>query len=309
MATLDDLAALGALDGANSIGNMDQLDNVTIHEASGTAAVSASATAAEPIKFIGFSAIAATSATATADVGRTKGMAATAASAGTVSASAFLIRLVNGQPTANVSATASSTLIRQLGSIQPVNFTVTVANVNGSNVFVIDGVNNPALTLDQGGIYVFDVSDSSLSGHPLAFKNNAAGTLVDQEYETGVSASGIAGTAGAKVHFNVPTNAPASLRYFCTVHGNGMGNTISVSSATISPPLATASGNQPTPNFLFNIDGSAATSVGVAGQSNGVFSFVGAGGITTSASANATPKILGEAWTVQPDAAGAWFIQ
>lgn len=304
MATLDDLAALGALDGANSIGNMDQLDNVTIHEASGTAAVSASATAAEPIKFIGFSGVAVTSATTTADVGRTKGMAATAASAGTVSASAFLIRLVNGQPTANVSATASTTLIRQLGSIQPVNFTVTVANVNGSNVFVIDGVNNPALTLEQGGIYVFDVSDSSLSGHPLAFKDGSGNA-----YETGVSSTGTAGNAGAKVHFNVATNAAASLRYYCTVHGNGMGNTITVSSATIYSPIVTAEGNQPTPNYLFNVSGSAATNATTAGQLVGVLAFTGAGGITTSASANATPKILGEAWTVQPDSAGAWFIQ
>jgi len=304
MATLDDLAALGALDGANSIGNMDQLDNVTIHEASGTAAVSASATAAEPIKFIGFSGVAVTSAVTTADVGRTKGMAATAASAGTVSASAFLIRLVNGQPTANVSATASSTLIRQLGSIQPVNFTVTVANVNGSNVFVIDGVNNPALTLEQGGIYVFDVSDSSLSGHPLAFKNGSGNA-----YETGVSSTGTAGTAGAKVHFNVATNAPASLRYYCTVHGNGMGNTITVSSATIYSPIVTAAGNQPTPNYVFNAQASAATNAATSGQLVGVLAFTGAGGITTSASANATPKIIGEAWTVQPDAAGAWFIQ
>jgi len=283
MATLDDLAALGALDGANSIGNMDQLDNVTIHEASGTAAVSASATAAEPIKFIGFSAVAATSASATADVGRTKGMTATAASAGTVTASAFLIRLVNGQPTANVSATASSTIFRQLETIQPVNYVVTVANVNGSNVFVIDGVNNPVLTLEQGRIYVFDVSDSSLSGHPLAFQDGSA-----TAYQTGVSSTGTAGSAGAKVHFNVATNAPASLRYYCAVHGNGMGNTITVSSATNYSPIVTAAGSQPTPNFVFNVS---------------------AAGITTSASANATPKILGEAWTVQPDAAGVWFIQ
>jgi len=304
MATLDDLAALGALDGANSIGNMDQLDNVTIHEASGTAAVSASATAAEPIKFIGFSAVAATSATATADVGRTKGMAATAASAGTVTATAFLIRLVNGQPTANVSATASSTIVRQVGTIQPVNYVVTVANVGGSNVFVIDGVNNPVLTLKQGGVYVFDVSDSSLSGHPLAFKDSNENVLT-----TTVSVTGVAGTAGAKVHFNVATDAPASLRYFCTVHGNGMGNTIAVSSATIYSPIVSAVGNNPSPNYVFNFIGSAATTAATSGQLVGVLAFAGAGGITTSASANATPKILGEAWTVQPDAAGAWFIQ
>jgi hypothetical protein len=59
-----------------------------------------------------------------------------------------------------------------------VNFTVTVAG----GVFVIDGASNPTLTFDRGNTYVFDVSDSSVSGHPLAFKDGSGNS-----YTTGVT--------------------------------------------------------------------------------------------------------------------------
>ena len=83
-------------------------------------------------------------------------------------------------------------------------FTVTVANVGGQNVFVIDGANNPALSLIRGFTYTFDVSNSSNAGHPLAFKNGSS------SYTTGVTSSGTAGQAGATVTFSVPNDAPAT---------------------------------------------------------------------------------------------------
>lgn len=43
-----------------------------------------------------------------------------------------------------------------------INYTVTVANVGGINVFVLDGVNNPAITFVKGNTYVFDVSDGTV---------------------------------------------------------------------------------------------------------------------------------------------------
>ena len=59
------------------------------------------------------------------------------------------------------------------------------------------------------------------SGHPLVFQNGGA------SYTTGVTTTGTAGTAGASVTFGVPASAPASgLFYVCSVHGAGMGNTI-----------------------------------------------------------------------------------
>ena len=107
-----------------------------------------------------------------------------------------------------------------------VNFTVTVAG----GVFVIDGASNPTLTFDRGNTYVFDVSDSSVSGHPLAFKDGSGNS-----YTTGVTSSGTAGSSGATVTIVVAANAPSALRYYCTVHGNGMGNTI----ATVSNNFGT----------------------------------------------------------------------
>jgi len=109
------------------------------------------------------------------------------------------------------------------------NFSVTVSNVGGVNVFVLNGVNTPTLQLLKGVTYVFDVSDNTNTGHPLAFKNGSS------SYTSGVTVSGTAGNSGATVTFAVPTNAPSQgLRYYCTTHGNAMGNTITTSSNSAS---------------------------------------------------------------------------
>ena len=60
--------------------------------------------------------------------------------------------------------------------------------------------------------------------HPLRFKDGDGNT-----YSNGVVVTGTPGQAGAKAEFTVPSDAPSSLRYYCTVHGNAMGNTITVS--------------------------------------------------------------------------------
>ena len=128
------------------------------------------------------------------------------------------------------SATALFTDVLSAVSLGPevTNYTVTVAD-NGGNKFFIDGTSNPALSLVRGQKYVFDLSDSSNTGHPLVF------TLSDgtTSYTDGVTSVGTAGSSGATVTFLVPSDAPASLRYVCSVHGSGMGNTISVSTQTI----------------------------------------------------------------------------
>lgn len=107
------------------------------------------------------------------------------------------------------------------------SITVTVANVGGTNKFHFGGVTAPTLTLIRGTTYTFDMSDASNLGHPLGFTNGGA------NYITGVTTTGTAGTAGASVTFAVAANAPATgLAYVCTVHGGGMGNTITTVSAT-----------------------------------------------------------------------------
>ena len=125
-------------------------------------------------------------------------------------------------PNKNISTAASGS----------VTFVVTVVS-SGGNKFAIDGDTNPALELASGVTYTFDVSDSSNSGHPLRFKNGLT------SYTDGVTASGTAGQSGATVTFAVPNDAPAStLLYYCTVHGTGMGNSISVpNSSTVNQVL------------------------------------------------------------------------
>jgi hypothetical protein len=104
-----------------------------------------------------------------------------------------------------------------------ITYTVTVANSGSGNVFYIDGSPNPTLSFSRGNTYVFDVSDSSNSGHPLRFKDGSGST-----YSTDVTVTNTEGTTGAKVQIVIGATTPAELRYYCTVHGNYMGNTISV---------------------------------------------------------------------------------
>lgn len=127
-----------------------------------------------------------------------------------------------GTDIANVNIVAGDiTNVNQLAGALSLQTTFIVTVAGG--VFVIDGTSNPTLTLDRGATYIFDVSDSSVSGHPLAFKDGSGNS-----YTTGVTTSGTAGSANATVTIVVAANAPSSLRYYCTVHGNSMGNTISV---------------------------------------------------------------------------------
>tara|TARA_B100000927_G_scaffold288788_1_gene284109 strand:- start:13823 stop:16120 length:2298 start_codon:yes stop_codon:yes gene_type:complete len=114
------------------------------------------------------------------------------------------------------------------------NYAVTVASGTlygggSGNVFYLDGTGNPALTLIRGNTYVFDQSDSSNATHPIAFRTSA-----DASYTSGVTSTGTPGNAGAKTTFVVPSDAPSSLKYYCTTHGNGMGNLITVETSNIN---------------------------------------------------------------------------
>jgi len=130
-----------------------------------------------------------------------------------------------------------------LSYVDTQTYTVTVASVGGGNRFILDGSNYPAITLKRGYTYVFDQSDGSNSGHPLAFRNAS-----DASYTSGVTTTGTAGNSGAKTTFVVPSDAPASLKYYCTVHGNSMGNNITVTDAdgvfAESGPFSMGSGDK-----------------------------------------------------------------
>ena len=123
-------------------------------------------------------------------------------------------------------------------SSQPsvVNYTVTVTNPGSGNVFVLNGSNNPAISMFRGTKYVFDQSAYINTNHPLRFKDASGAAYTD-----GVVVTGTPGQAGAKVEFTVPAGAPNSLRYYCSVHGNAMGNTITVNNYITISGLAVTS--------------------------------------------------------------------
>jgi len=134
------------------------------------------------------------------------------------------LKVYNGSAWEDIKPTASQqTNINTVAGIfdGTQTFAVTVANVGGVNVFVIDGANNPALSLVKGFTYTFDVSDNTNSGHPLRFKDASGNS-----FSTGVTVNGTQGQSGATVVLSVPETGTQPARYYCTVHGNAMGNAI-----------------------------------------------------------------------------------
>ena len=114
---------------------------------------------------------------------------------------------------------------------------VTVVN-DGGNKYAFNGVTAPNLTLDKGELYRFDLSDGSNGGHPFAFR-----LPDDTSYTVGVTTVGTAGSTGAYVDFDVNFATSASLKYYCTVHGNGMGNTIQLANSFNSVSTGSFSGS------------------------------------------------------------------
>ena len=121
--------------------------------------------------------------------------------------------------------------VKEAHSASAQTFTVTVATktsahrYNGSgssNGYVIDGVQAPYITITAGNTYKFDQSDSSNSGHPLAFYYESDKTT---SYTSGVTTSGTAGSSGAYTQIIATDSTPTVLFYQCTAHSL-MGNTV-----------------------------------------------------------------------------------
>lgn len=124
---------------------------------------------------------------------------------------------------------SSSAQINDLSLDYSGSFETVIVKVvdDGGNKYQIDGVTAPKLTLHKGKTYRFDMSDSTNSGHPFAFRLRDGSTA----YTSGYHAEGTPGTSGAYTQIYVRQDAPTQLIYYCTVHGNGMGSNISVQSA------------------------------------------------------------------------------
>lgn len=105
---------------------------------------------------------------------------------------------------------------------------------SGQGAYVINGQNNPALTLTRGKTYVFDVV---VSNHPFWIKTAPEVGFVDI-WSAGVTNNG---ASPGIVTFTVPANAPAQLYYQCQFHEpmNGVLTVISAPTATATVPALT----------------------------------------------------------------------
>ena len=133
-------------------------------------------------------------------------------------------------PTITINDTSTGTFSISVSAAETVTRNITVQNVGGSNYYFVDGVQAPTLTFEKGKTYIFDQSDATNLNHPLRFKDGNGNS-----YTTGVTTSTYIqpGNSGANTTIAISSGITTSaLRYYCTVHGNGMGNTISVGSAT-----------------------------------------------------------------------------
>jgi hypothetical protein len=104
-------------------------------------------------------------------------------------------------------------------------FSVSVKSTSDGNRYYINNVRQKQLALTEGSVYRFDLSDSTVSGHPLRFSETSDGTHNSgSNYVTGVTSDGDAGSSGAYVQITVADNAP-NLFYYCTNH-SGMGSSV-----------------------------------------------------------------------------------
>jgi hypothetical protein len=201
-----------------------------------------------------------------------QGFSLTAATSGQQSVSGTALPTISGNSlTTAVGSVAlgpgltdTTPLVSQVAGLPAADttFVVTVVQSGGQNIFVIDGVQKPVLNFVKGRKYIFDVSDNTNGPHPLRFQTTAGVAITD-----GVVVTGTPGQAGAKVEFTVPQNTHNTIRYYCTVHGTGMGNTINVTGTVIQlSPVAAVSGlsmtssvNSVTPNLNVFVSGQSLT--------------------------------------------------
>jgi len=87
---------------------------------------------------------------------------------------------------------------------------------NGSsNGYAINNVEGAYIELTPGNTYRFDQSDSSNSGHPFRFYEDAAKTTA---YTTGITTNGTPGTSGAYTQIIPTISTPPILFYQCSAH-------------------------------------------------------------------------------------------
>jgi hypothetical protein len=116
-------------------------------------------------------------------------------------------------------------LAAPIGAQAQTQYTVTNS---GTTSYLINGVADPTLDLVRGNTYMFNVN---ATGHPFYIKT-VSGTGTTNQWTLGVTGQGVQiGTC----NFVVPTSAPNTLFYHCSIH-SGMGGTLNITGTTGVPP-------------------------------------------------------------------------
>jgi len=146
----------------------------------------------------------------------------------------------NFDPVATTTTTTQT--VADPSDAETVTYTVTVVQDSyGANVFAINGVQKPVITMKRGSTYIFNQSHSSNVNHPLRIKSDAGG----QQTTTN---TGTLGTDATVTYTPAYPGAPNDLRYYCTSHGNNMGNTITMNNPnTIQQTTSTTTTSQSNP--------------------------------------------------------------
>jgi hypothetical protein len=164
------------------------------------------------------------------DAGATADTGETVTASGTVDASAagtYTIIYIASDAAGNV-GTATRT-VTVLPVEQTFVITVSSASSGNGNRYFVNGVEAPALQLDPGKTYVFDLSDTSTDNHPLAFNPE------DVDWTLDIT------SVGTRLLVTVPENVSGTGAYYCTAHP-GMGNLIAFGDTT-APVISVTSGN------------------------------------------------------------------
>ena len=147
-----------------------------------------------------------------------------------------LARFLDAVNFASQTVTSTSTqTVADPSDAETVTYTVTVVqDSGGANVFAINGVQKPVITMKRGSTYIFNQSHSSNVNHPLRIKSDAGGQ------QTTVNA-GTLGTDATVTYSPAYPSAPNDLRYYCQTHGNNMGNTITMNNPNTTQQTVTSS--------------------------------------------------------------------
>ena len=141
-----------------------------------------------------------------------------------ISVSLFLVSCGGGGGTPYVEEPPASTCSS--------DYCITVVSTASGNKYAVNGTTQGAITITAGETKTFDVSDSSMTGHPFAISKRAdgrnAGSVVTADV---LGPADGATTSNNIITFVTSATTSTPLYYFCTNHA-GMGGTITVSGGT-----------------------------------------------------------------------------